>query len=127
MHFLLFPSCWVLWRKKEYFFQRNREGSQSERDIIKEFVDQSFERERRRNAAGNGGRDDDDGNESGDDVIKKFVDESFEREKKRKGAAKRSVDDADGRDVIKEFVDQSFEKGEQDKVSSPKRELVSIL
>ena len=136
------------------FFKLNlkdQQSSQSEKDIIKEFVDQSFERQRRRenDVVVAGSRDaDEDGDDADEDaidvdVIRGFVDESFERERRRKEMRKRSQDEKgrtgsdevpdEVRDVIKEYVDQSFDRGNRATeagaaaLMSPKRELVECL
>lgn len=130
---------------------KDQQSSQSEKDIIKEFVDQSFERQRRRenDVVVAGSRDaDEDGDDADEDaidvdVIRGFVDESFERERRRKEMRKRSQDEKgrtgsdevpdDVRDVIKEYVDQSFDRGNRANeagaaaLTSPKRELVECL
>ena len=132
---------WFPFDAGNIFFQN--EDHNGERDIMKEFVDQSFERERKRQQERESKKAE---REAERDIIKEFVDQSFEREKQKKDSKVRREKTEEERDIIREFVYESFEREERAKrkesieqrqrqktaskemmVSSPKRELVECL
>ncbi len=85
----------------------------SERDIIKEYVDQSFEREKEKKRETKK-------NYSERDIIKEYVDQSFEREEEEKRALNKK-DSKERKQMEKE------RKSSKVKVLSPQKELAECL